>query len=167
MTDRQRSALHEAGHVIVGRALGCAPTSATVETVGTSARGRAWFAVGRERRTLKEITDELAVDLAGATAVALAEGTDWSALRWLTSAHALEEFEGQYNSRREILEDVADIIRPTVDHDATAALEATYWYDRALPRAAARAARILERDWSDVLRLADRLDANGRVEFAA
>lgn len=167
MTVRQRTAIHEAGHVIVGRALGCRPAGASVTSVGADdARGRAWFTVGRERNTLNDIIDELAVDLAGHVAVAAAEGQDWRELP-LNACHGLEEFEGQHNSRREIVEDVAYLLEPEYDHPAGAELAAMHWFDRALPKAAARAARILERDWAEVSRLADRLAAAGRVEFVA
>lgn len=167
MTPRERTAVHEAGHAVVARALGRKLDHMALEGVHVDeVRGYASYYEPRWRTSLERISGELSITLAGRIAEAISDGEDWQALPW-TAVVGLEVQFGERNSRSDFCDDVAALIRPDVDHDATARLEASYWFDRALPEAAAQAGRILERSWSDVTALAARLERSGRVEFAA
>jgi hypothetical protein len=146
-------AVHEASHWVVGDALGCRPTSATVD----GDRGRCWFAVGRHRRTLDEIGDELAVDIAGRVGELLAAGDDLRDLPY-AALLGLERFEGQDNTRRDYDEAAARLL------GSDELLEGSWWIDRALPEAAAKAGRILKARWAEVSRIAGVLDATGRYD---
>ena len=165
MTERQRTALHEAGHAVVARALGRSLDSVTLDEL-VAGRGGATYFDPRWRASLERISGELSITLAGRIAEAIADGEDWRILP-LPAVFGLERISGACNSREDFVADVAALLRPDVDHDAAAQLHAGYWFERALTPAAAEAARILRRDWAEVTALAARLDRSGRVQFVA
>jgi hypothetical protein len=146
-------ALHEASHWVVGDALGCRPTSATVD----GDLGRCWFAVGRHRRTLEAIAEELVVDLAGLVGELIAAGDDLRDLPYDVLL-GLERFEDQGNSRLDYEQAAARLL------GSDELLEGRWWVDNALPQAATRAARILKSRWGEVTHIAGVLDATGRYE---
>jgi hypothetical protein len=139
--------------------LGFAPTEATVYAAADGIHGRCWVgAKARRWNTLEAIQDDLTWRLAGRIGVAIAKGGDWRALSPAMILE-LETFAEEHDRR---------------DYDRAAArllgsdflLPGCHWMDRALPKAAARAARILTEYWREVSTIAHELDRDGRYEGA-
>jgi hypothetical protein len=148
---RKVTALHEAGHAVVARAVGIRVFSAAIEAHGESGHIRREFGAG-----LVSLRASLAATLAGRLAEALAAGRDWRTVP-LAAVLRLEERHFRY------LDAVADALAAEgAEHPRLAAY---HWLDEAVPRAGAYAARILAAEWGDVLELAGELVERGEVEF--
>lgn len=168
MTERQRTAYHEAGHFVAAQVLGRRPTKATVDELpGSGGRygGLSW-SCPRRRDDLSEIRTDLVISLAGAVAADIAAGNDWRLIPPRIVLAFESEFPGS-ESEQQLKQTVARVLRPDCDHDATAALAATYGVDEAMHDALAKAARLLERRWASVVSIAATLDRHGIYEPSA
>lgn len=146
--------LHEAAHAIVGRELGFEVHS--VEVVGSVGLCHI-RPIGRD--TLSDVERELAFVLAGWIGERIAEGGDWSTLP-LNRVLATECQRGHRTRAHHYEADVTGLL----DGDTE---RAHRFISDAIPRAAERAAAILEQRWGEVLDLAAQLMVDGEVNLQA
>jgi hypothetical protein len=149
-----RTGYHEAGHAIVGDALGVRPVRAHVNEDGT---GACFFDLPKHD-THGTLNRNMAITLAGPIAAAKAEGKDWETLD-------LRDLVDQEGATRDIRCDYAAFAfrKTTVFHDndglpfEQAVARAIRWADKELYYAAALAAHIIEERWDDVRDFASRM----------
>jgi hypothetical protein len=165
--ERHKTALHEAGHAVVGQALGYRVGEVMLRSAES---GHCDVEMSPRGDTLTALERELSFVLAGRLAGAIAEG---KSVRHLSETRRLlEEPAGYWLTGTLDLESRSSGMGSADYRKAAAALlgdgelAGYHWLDKALPAAAGEAVRILRERWDDVESLARRLDAEGKVELA-
>ena len=130
MTRRKLLAFHEAGHFVVGAALGYRPTHATIDGPDDDPRGFCGFTRGR-RHGLDGIADDVALDLSGRLGEMLAAGENvrdlddriLSAMLGLEEQHYLED-PGASTATRSTADGRSSVRRPRSSSPAAATIPA-------------------------------------------
>lgn len=166
VTKHRLTAIHEAGHAVVGQALGFMVNEVRIRE---GAGGGSCDTELPPRDSLDAIQRELSFVLAGRLAVALEQQEDLSRF----SGRPLEG--GLLLNTIELESSSVDGERGTgmhYRHYAKAAgdllgdeLAGWHWLDKATERAANETIRILRERWDDVQGLAIRLDVRGEVDL--
>jgi hypothetical protein len=154
-SERDRTALHEAGHAVVAQSLGLTVEEVTVRAEDGS--GGVCYVELEPRDSLDAIRRELTFILAGRLATAIARGEDRRSISLLRTI----EVEGRSLGVRygAYVETVAALLKARL-------ADAYHWLDRELSAAADTAVRILTEKWQEVQKLALRLKAEGTVDLA-
>ena len=153
---RRRTAVHEAGHAIVARALGLNVREVTVHGDGS---GGICYADIPACDSLEDVKRELSFELAGRLAVELERGNEVrdDALPAIIGSEANLDWPGRSGMEGH---------RHTVAGLLGDELKAYRWLDTGLPTAAAETTTILIEEWPEVLALAERLLENGTVPLS-
>jgi hypothetical protein len=150
MDAREKLAVHEAGHAIVGRELGI---DVLRVTVSDGERGHCHYGQ-THTDTLSALRSRLTMSVAGKIAEEIAVGSDWRRL----PLHAVRDLEPT-----DYLGEVTNVFAARGDDYPR--MSAYCWLDEATPAAGNRAALILNERWSDVLDLSARLLVDGEVDL--